>query len=188
MASQSRLLASMDANLIIALASLLSGLGAATAAVLAAYALRAQQHGQRKQHDLDNMRWLAEEWLAIRPHRRAAAQSLLDGKPDWDSLREVFNFLETCGYLVHEDLIRVRTLDMSVGEIAVRGWWHWSKTFIQEIKANMGGAKFWDEAEWLQQRLEPLLPDGAWLENFLEREASQSGAVIGKRGRSEIRR
>lgn len=169
----------MDSTLIIALASLLSGLGAATAAVVAAYALRAQQRGQRRQHDLENMRWLMDEWNALRPERRKAAQSLLDGKPDDDSLRTLLNFLELCGYLVHQEFITPTSFGMSVGEMAVRGWWHSSQGFVDDYKRRIGGVHFWTEVAWLNDQFKAGFPDGTWLDTFLHRQASlpDPGAV-----------
>ena len=87
----------MDSTLLIALASLLSGLGAATAAIIAAWTLRSQQAAQRRQHDLDNLRWITDGYERLRATRRRAAESLLDGAPPVVTLREVLNFLGTCG-------------------------------------------------------------------------------------------
>jgi hypothetical protein len=163
----------MDTNSFIALASLLSGLGAATAAIVAAYALRTQQSGQRRQHDLENMRWISEQWDALREQRRAAARSLLNDKPDFASLRDVLNFLDTCGYLVRERIVSEKSLGHSMGLLGIRGWFHTSEAFIREQRSLAAGALFWDELEWLAGHLEHSTPDGPWLEHFLERQAAE---------------
>lgn len=160
----------MDVNLLIAIASLVSGVGVATAAIVAVYTLRSQQAATRRQTELENSRWLYREWNDLRQERRAAARSLMAGKASFRHIREVLNFFETSGWLVRRHLIELETLDYFVGAIVVRGWWHWCEPFVRERRA-WTKARIWGQVEWLQGQLESSHPDGPWLEKFLESEA-----------------
>ena len=68
----------MDVNLLIAIATLVSSLGVAAAAIVAVFTLREQRTAQRSQTDLENLRWLAQEWITLRSTREAAAFSLIN--------------------------------------------------------------------------------------------------------------
>ena len=166
----------MDVNLLIAIASLVSSLGVAAAAIVAAFTLREQRTAQRRQMDLENLRWLAQEWNALRSTREAAALSLINGKPSLSQIREVLNFLETVGYLVRRHLIEDETLGRAVGEIPVRGWRHWTADFIRQQREQLQGATFWLDIEWLDQHLAAQLPDGPWLNVFLQRESGETAS------------
>lgn len=164
----------MDSTLLLALATLLSGLGAATAAVIAAWALRSQQAAQRRQHDLENIRWIAEGYDRLRDARRIAAASILDGEPRVETLREVLNFLETWGYLVHEQFITEKSFAL-VGSMSVAAWWLASRDFVREVRVNVGSPGVWIELEWLAERMlaAAFNPDPGYLKGFLERESER---------------
>src|SRR3974390_863734 len=142
----------VDSNTLIALASLLTGLGAAAAAIVAAYALRSQQRSQQRQHDLDNLRWITEQYDALRPLRRRAAEGLLAGREDTDTLRDVLNFFELCGYLIRERFMIQQTFDM-VGALSALGWWYASESFIANARSRVGGPGVYSEFEWLKNHL-----------------------------------
>lgn len=163
----------MDTNLLIAIASLVSSFGVGLAAIVAVITLREQRSAQRRQTDLENLRWLSDQWNGLRPVREAAARSLIDGRPSLTQIRQVLNFLETAGFLVRRRIIEDETLSRGVGEIPVRGWCHWTADFVRQQRETMGGARFWEELEWLDRYLEPRLHDGPWLEAFLKREAGE---------------
>src|SRR5438128_792945 len=120
----------------VALASLLAGLGAAAAAIVAAYALRSQQRAQQRQHDLENLRWITAQWDALRGLRRRAAEDYLDGGVDEEALRDVLNFFESCGYLVREEFITAKTFDQ-IAKLAVFGWWYGAETFIRDVRVRL---------------------------------------------------
>ncbi len=164
----------VDSNVMVALASLLAGLGAAAAAIVAAYALRSQQRGQQRQHDLENLRWITDQWTKLRPLRRRAAQSYLAGGRDEDALREVLNFLETCGYLVHERFISERSFDL-IGKMLIFGWWYSAEAYIREIRERLFAPSLFAEFEWLKDRLTPEFPDPdrESVDSFLHREAAR---------------
>ena len=166
----------VDVNLLIAIASLVSSLGVAAAAIVAVFTLREQRTAQRRQTDLENLRWLAQEWNTLRPTRAAAALSLINGTPSLSHIREVLNFLETVGYLVRRHLIEDETLGRAVGEIPIRGWRHWTADFVRAQREQLQGATFWLDVEWLDRHLEPQLPDGPWLKVFLQRESGETSA------------
>ena len=162
----------MDSTLLIALASLLSGLGAATAAIIAAWTLRSERAAQRRQHDLDNIRWITDGYNRLRPDRRRAAESLLDGTPSLESLRDVLNFLEACGYLVHEDFISEKSFAL-VGTMSVAAWWLATQEFVREVRQSLGSPGVWEELEWLAGRVlgNSFNPDAGYVKGFLQRES-----------------
>lgn len=164
----------MDSTLLIALASLLSGLGAATAAIIAAWTLRAERVAKRRQHDLDNLRWITDGYNRLRPERRRAAQSLLDGTPQVETLRDVLNFLETCGYLVHEDFISQKSFAL-VGAMSVAAWWLACREFVVDVRHSVGSPGVWIELEWLAERVleSSFNPDPGYIKGFLQREAER---------------
>ena len=164
----------MDSTLLIALASLLSGLGAATAAIIAAWTLRSQQAAQRRQHDLDNIRWIADGYDRLRDARRVAAESLLDGTPKAETLRDVLNFLETCGYLVHEQFISEKSFEL-VGSMSVAAWWLASREFVIEARQRVGSPGAYVELEWLAERVlgSSFNPAPGYVKGFLERESER---------------
>ena len=163
----------MSSNSLIALASLLTGLGATAAAVVAAYALRAQQHAQQRQHDLENLHWLSGRYDALRSLRRRAAKSLLDGPHDEYALREVLNFWESCAFLVREELITVRTLFETIGQVSVPGWWYASGDVIRSLRERVSPSVF-EHFEWLKDEIGTggIDPSKAWIDDFLRREAN----------------
>lgn len=164
----------MDSTLLIALASLLSGLGAATAAIIAAWTLRAERIARRRQHDLDNLRWITDGYDRLRSQRRRAAESLLDGSPQVETLRDVLNFLETCGYLVHEDFISEKSFAL-VGSMSVAAWWLATRDFVQEVRRSVGSPTVWVELEWLADRVlaTSFNPDPGYVKGFLQREGER---------------
>ena len=169
----------MDSTLLIALASLLSGLGAATAAIIAAWTLRAERAARRRQHDLDNLRWITEGYDKLRADRRRAAESILDGRPQTETLRDVLNFLETCGYLVHEKFISEKSFEL-VGSMSVAAWWLASRDFVFEARRSVGPAAY-VELEWLAERVlgNAFNPPPGYLNGFLQREAQRVGVAKG---------
>jgi hypothetical protein len=158
---------------LIALASVLTALGATAAAVVAAYALRAQQRGQQRQHDLENLRWIIGEWARLGDMRRRAASGLLAGTEDLYALREVLNFHENCSFIVREGFITESTFTATVGGLALIGWWHSAESFIENVRASTGNAHVFEHLEWLKDRLEtePFDPNGRRLQEFLRRES-----------------
>ena len=164
----------MDSTLLIALASLLSGLGAATAAIIAAWTLRAERTARRRQHDLDNLRWITDGYSRLRAERRVAAASLLDGAPRVETLREVLNFLEMCGYLVHEDFISEKSFAL-VGSMSVAAWWLATREFVMEVRQTVLSPGVWVELEWLAGRVlgSTFNPETGYLKGFLQREAER---------------
>ena len=164
----------MSSNYLIALASLLTGLGATAAAVVAAYALRAQQRVQQRQNDLENLRWLTSQYAALLPTRRRAAKSFLAGSPDEHAWREVLNFLETSGYMVREGFISVRAFSETLGQVPVGGWWYASTELIRSARERVSPHVF-EHFEWLKDevgRQWDFEPDEAWIDDFLRREAA----------------
>lgn len=164
----------MDSNTLIALASLLTALGAGGAAIVAAYALRAQQRGQQRQHDLENIRWITDQYASLRPLRRRAAECYLDGRVDEDALRDVLNFFEACGYLVRERFVTDKTFDQ-LGKLSVLGWWYSAEGFICNARSRTRDPGVFTEFEWLKDRLrvEVFEPDRGWVDAFLRREAAR---------------
>ena len=164
----------MDSTLLLALATLLSGLGAATAAIIAAWALRSQQAAQRRQHDLDNLRWITDGYDRLREARRKAAASLIDGTPQVETLRDVLNFLETWGYLVHEQFITEKSFAL-VGSMTVAAWWLASREFVHDVRRSVGSPGVWVELEWLAERVlnSGFNLDPGYLTGFLQREAER---------------
>lgn len=164
----------MDSTLLVALASLLAGLGAATAAIVAAWALRSERAAQRRQHDLDNLRWITDGFNRLRAERRVAAASLLDGSPKVETLRDVLNFLEACAYLVHERYITEKSFAM-VGSMSVAAWWLASKDFVREIRISVNSPGVWIELEWLAESVvgPSFNLDPGYIKGFLQREAGR---------------
>ena len=164
----------MDSTLLIALASLLSGLGAATAAIIAAWTLRSERAAQRRQHDLDNLRWITDGYSRLRAERRRAAESLTDGRPQVEMLRDVLNFLETCAYLVHEDFISEKSFAL-VGSMSVAAWWLVSRDFVIEARRTVGSPGAYVELEWLAERVlaSSFKPAPGYVKGFLERESER---------------
>lgn len=162
----------MDSTLLIALASLLAGLGAASAAIIAAWTLRAERAARRRQHDLDNLRWITDGYDRLRADRRRAAESILDGTPSVEALRDVLNFLETCGYLVHEDFISEKSFAL-VGSMSVAAWWLATREFVMEVRQSVGSPGVWVELEWLAERVlaNSFSPDAGFIKGFLQRES-----------------
>ena len=163
----------MSGTSLIALASVLTGLGATAAAVVAAYALRAQQRGQQRQHDLENLRWLTDQYAGLRGMRHRAANGLLEGTADHYALREVLNFHENCSFMVREGFITENTFARSFGQLALLGWWYSAETFIRDVRASTGAASVFEHFEWLKDRMqiEPFDPSGRRVNDFLRREA-----------------
>jgi hypothetical protein len=164
----------VDSNTVVALASLLAALGATSAAIVAAYALRSQQRAQQRQNDLENLRWITDQYAALRPLRRRAAEGFLDGTVDEDALRDVLNFFETGGYLVREGFITEKTFDQ-VGKLTVLGWWYATESFIRDVRRRVGDDGVFEEFEWLKDRLRVQVfePSRAWVDGFLRREAAR---------------
>lgn len=165
----------MSTNGLIALASLLTGLGATSAAVVAAYALRSQQRSQQRQHDLENLRWLSNEYAALRELRQRAAAGLLDGKRDDYALREVLNFFESCGFMVREGYITAYTFSETIGAVPVPGWWYAAESVIGMGRERVSPTVF-EHYEWLKDQLAGGngAPDSGWVKDFLRREATLS--------------
>jgi len=162
----------MSTNAVIALAGVLTGLGATSAAVVAAYALRAQQRSLQRQHDLENMRWLTDQYAGLLDQRRRAARSLLNGPPDEDALWQVINFYARCGNLIRQGFITEEAFTGRVGEFAVLGWWYSTEAMIQAARTRLG-ADLLADFEWLSDRMRSneLEPDGDWVEGLLRYEA-----------------
>lgn len=166
----------MSSNYLIALASLLTGLGATAAAVVAAYALRSQQRVQQRQNDLENLRFLTSQYAGLLPMRRRAAQAFLAGKPDEHALREILNFLETSGYMVREGFISVRAFSETLGQVPVAGWWYASLDLITSARERVSPHVF-EHFEWLKDQIGEVWgsqPDEAWVADFIRREAALS--------------
>jgi hypothetical protein len=163
----------VSSNSLIALASVLTGLGATAAAVVAAYALRAQQRGQQRQHDLENLRWLTSQYAELREMRQRAARSLLDGELDEYAIREVLNFFESCGFMVRENFITVRTFGETIGLVPTTAWWLASESVVREVRARVGPG-IYEHFEWLKAELdtEGLNPSEEWIDAFVRREAT----------------
>ena len=163
----------MSSDTLIALASVLTGIGALAAAVVAAYALRAQERSQQRQHDLENLRWLTNEYAGLREMRQRAAATLLDGKLGEYALREVLNFFESCGFMVREGFITAYTFSETIGQIPVPGWWHASESVIHTARERVSPSVF-IHFEWLKEQMasEPLESEPEWVNDFLRREAT----------------
>ena len=161
----------MSSSVLIALASLLTALGAAGAAIVAAYALRSQQRGEQRQHDLENHRWITDQFRGLAEMRRRAALSLLEGDVDEFALREILNFFESAAYLVRERFISERTY-AQIGRVAAVGWWHASEPAVLEARAHVGPDLF-DHFEWLKDRMQAdgFVANDAFVEGYLRREA-----------------
>jgi hypothetical protein len=173
----------MNSTLLLALASLLSGLGAATAAIIAAWTLRAERAARRRQHDLDNLRWITDGYDRLRTARRRAAESILDGAPNVESVRDVLNFLETCGYLVHEDFISEKSFAL-VGSMSVAAWWLATREFVLEVRRTIGSPGVWVEFEWLAERVLAgayTNLDPGYVGGFLQREGERHAPRRGRR-------
>jgi len=112
-------------------------LGAAAAATVA---IRAQARGKRRQHDLDNLKWLHEMWNALRLERAQAARYLL-GQGHRVGIAEVLNFLEMLGYLVRKHYLELASVQGTIG-VFVWLWWTASAPVIEDNRRAVGPQGF----------------------------------------------
>ena len=164
----------MSTNAVIALGSIVTGLGATAAAVVAAAALRAQQRSQQRQHDLENLRWLTDQYAGLRESRRRAAAGFLDDSPDEEAVWQVLNYWERCAHLVRERFLTEEAFTKRISGFAVVGWWIAAEAMIRAVRERMG-AELVADFEWLCDRMRTpeLDSDGVWLESFLRFEAGR---------------
>lgn len=179
----------MDDNWLILLATVLTGLGATAAAIVAAYALRAQQRGQQRQHDVDNLRWIIEQWRALRLPRQRAAKGLLFDQPDREALRDVLNFWELCGYLVRQGFLTEKAFDM-IGAHWVLGWWCAAQKEVGAARLRYADPELFVEFEGLKNRLqlEVVELDAESVQSFLRTEALSDEPEAATRSASRRRK